>query len=115
MINYLLLIIKTIFSLIFILGLIILTFKFGGGKLQLLQNKKYLKILERISLSKENNILVVKMGTKAFVVSSSHSNIEILREVSEEDLIKLEKSVESPKNDKLMELIKNWRKKGRVE
>ena len=111
MIDYFLLIIKTIFSLIFILGLIILTLKYGGGKLQLLSNKKYLKILERISLSKENSILVVKMGTKCFVVSSSHSNIEILREVSEEDIIELEKSTESDKNHKLMPFIKNWRKK----
>ena len=111
MIDYFLLIIKIIFSLIFILGLIILTFRYGGGKLQLLQNKKYLKILERISLSKENNIMVVKMGTKAFIVSSSHSNIEILREVSEEDLLILEKSLEVPKNDKLMELIKKLKKK----
>lgn len=111
MLDYFYLVIKIIFSLIFILGLIILTFKYGGGKLQSLQNKKYLKILERISLSKENSILVVKMGTKAFVVSSSHSNIEILREVSDEDLITLEKSAEGPQNDKLMELIRNWRKK----
>ena len=115
MIDYFLLTIKVIFSLIFILGLIVLTFKHGGGKLQLLQNKKYLKIIERLSLSKENSILVVKMGTKAFVVSSSHSNIEVLREVSDEDLIKLEKSTESPKNDKLMELIKKLEKKGRVK
>ena len=115
MIDYFILAIKVIFSMIFILGLIILTFKYGGGKLQLLQNKKYLKILERIPLSKENSILVVKMGTNAFVVSSSHSNIEILREVSEEDLIKLEKSIEIPPNDKFLELLKNWRKKGRVE
>lgn len=115
MIDFILLTIRIIFSLIFILGLILLTFKYGGGKLQSFQNKKYLKVLERVSLSKENSILVVKMGTKAFVVSSSHSNIEILREVPEEDLAKLEKSIESPQNDKVMELIKKWRKKGRVE
>ena len=111
MIDYFLLSIKTIFSLIFILGLIILTFKYGGGKLQVLQNKSHLKILERISLSKENSLLVVKMGTKAFVISSSHSNIEILSEVSEEDLINIEKSNESPKTDKLVEFIKKLKKK----
>jgi len=109
--DYFILIIKLIFSLIFILGLIILTFKYGGGKLQLLSNKKYLKILERISLSKENSILVVKMGTKAFVISSSNSNIKILNEVSEEDLLSLEKSIESPQNYKFMEFIKNLKKK----
>jgi flagellar protein FliO/FliZ len=111
MIDYLLLIIKVVFSLIFILGLIILTFKYGGGKLQLLQNKRYLKILERISLSKENSLLVVKMGAKAFVISSSHSNIQILNEVSEEELINLEKLNETPQNDKVMEFIKKLKKK----
>jgi len=115
MIDFIFLTIKVIFSLIFILGLILLTLKYGGGKLQSFQNKKYLKVLERISLSKENSVLVVKMGEKAFVVSSSHSNVEILREVSEEELINLEKSMESPQNEKVMELIKKWTKKGRVE
>ena len=115
MIDFFILIIRIIFSTIFILGLIILTFKYGGGKLQSLQNKKYLKILERVSISKENNILVVKMGTKCFVVSSSHSNIEILREVPEEDLAKLEKSIESPQNNNIIEFIKILLKKGRVE
>ena len=115
MIDFFILIIRIIFSTIFILGLIILTFKYGGGKLQSIQNKKYLKILERVSISKENSILVVKMGTKCFVVSSSHNNIEILREVPEEDLINLEKTIESPQNTSIIEFIKKWRNKGRVE
>jgi len=115
MIDYFILIIRIIFSTVFILGLIVLTFKYGGGKLQSLQSKKYLKILERVSISKENNILVVKMGAKCFVVSSCHSSIEILREVPEEDLIILEKSLESPQNTNILELVKKWIKKGRVE
>lgn len=115
MLDYLFLIIKTIFALVFILALIILTLKYGGGKLQLLSNKKYLKILERISLSKDNNILVVKMGNKGYVVSSSSNNIEILKEVSEEDLKNLEKSMESPQNDKFQEIIKKLEKKGRLK
>ena len=110
MIDTFLLLVRVICALVFILGLIYLTFKFGGGKLQLLQNKRYLKILERVPVSKDNNLLVVKMGTKAFVVASSQNKIEILREVPEEELDKIQVSIEAPKNDKLSSILKNWRK-----
>jgi flagellar protein FliO/FliZ len=111
MIDYFTFFIKIIVSLVFILCLILLAFKYGGGKLQLLQNRKYLKIIEKVSLSKENSILVMKMGSKAYVVASSQNKIDILREVPEEELKNLEDITPIPKNDKLLDLIKNWRKK----
>ena len=115
MIDYFILAVKVVFSLVFVLCLIYLSFKYGGGKLQSLQNTRYLKVLERVPLSKENNILVVKMGNQGFVLSSSQSKIEIIKEISEEDLLGIENAKMFTKNKTVSNVLKNWREKGRLK
>jgi len=115
MIDYFVLTIKVIFSLIFVVCLIYLSFKYGGGKLQSLQNTRYLKVLERVPLSKENNILVVKMGNQGYVLSSSQSKVEIIKEISEEDLVGIENTKMFTTNNKVSDILKNWRNKGRLK
>ncbi len=115
MIDYFILTIKVVFSLVFVLCLIYLSFKYGGGKLQSLQNARYLQVLERVPLSKENNILVVKMGSQGYVLSSSQSKIEIIKEITEEDLLGIENSKMFTQNRTVSDILKNWRKKGRLK
>ncbi|MBM7869406.1 flagellar protein FliO/FliZ [Clostridium pascui] len=91
--------------------LIYISIKYGGGKLQNLQNGRYMKILDRLSLSKENNILVVKIGEKAYVVSSVQGKIEILFEVPSEDIIKIESSREIPEYHSIKDLINKLKSK----
>ncbi len=50
---------KTIFALALVLLLLYLSLKLGGEKLQKFQNGKYIKVLERVPLSKENFVCVV--------------------------------------------------------
>ncbi|MPN02591.1 hypothetical protein SDC9_149807 [bioreactor metagenome] len=102
---------KIIVVLPFVLMLIYISIKYGGGKLQDLQKGKYMKVLDRLSLSKENNILVVKIGEKAYVVSSVQGKIEILFEVPSEDIIKIECSKEIPEYRNIKDLINKLKSK----
>lgn len=118
--NLFLEIIKVILSLSFVIFLLLLVLKLGEGKLKTSQNKKYVKILDKTSLSKESSIVVTKMGEKAYVLSVTPNNISILKELSNEELlnienIKLDKEKSNSENyDKLIKIFKDKLKiKGR--
>lgn len=100
------LILKIILFLPLILFLLYLSLKYGGNKLQKLQDGKYMKILDRITLSKDNSILVVKIGEKAYAISSSSKNIEILFEIPKEEIIIIENSKEIPQYEDMKDLFK---------
>ena len=102
---------KIIIFIPFIVLLIYLSLKYGGGKLQSMQSGKYIKIYERVTLSKENSILIVKIGDKGYVLASSQGKIEILNEVSEEDLIKIQISKQVPEFASLKEFYKKMKTK----
>lgn len=88
-----------------ILFLFILVAKYGGNKLQNLQNGRYIKIMERVGLSKENGLMVVKIGEKGYVLSSSSGKVEILLQISDEDMEKIESSNKLPQYDSLKTVI----------
>lgn len=89
-------ILKTGIALVFILMLIYVSMKYGGNKLQDIQKGKYIKIIERSSISKENSLVVVKMGQKAYVMASTNGKIEIISELSEEEILEIEASKALP-------------------
>lgn len=89
-------ILRTVMALVFILILIYVSMKYGGGKLQDIQKGKYIKVLERASISKENSLLVIKIGQKGYVMASSSGKIEIISELSKEELIEVEASKALP-------------------
>jgi len=69
----------------FVIALILIFGKMGS-KFNLNTNNKYMKILERLPISKDNTLLVVKVGEKGFLMSSSTGKIEILREIDGAEL-----------------------------
>lgn len=83
---------KILIFLPFILLLIYTSLKMGGDKLQNIQNGRYMKILDRLPLSKDNAMLAVKIGDKGYIVSSSNGKVEILFPLEEDELKKLESS-----------------------
>lgn len=89
-----------------ILLLLYISLKYGGIKLQKLQNGKYMKIIDRIALSKDNSILVVKIGEKAYAISSNSNKIEILFELPKEEIVIIENSKEIPQYEDMKELFK---------
>lgn len=97
---------KIVIFLPFILFILYLSLRYGGNKLQKLQNGRYMKVLDRISLSKENSIIVVKIGEKAFAISSTSKEINILFELPESEINRIENIKELPQYDDMKELFK---------
>lgn len=100
------LILRILFVLPFILVMMYLSLKYGGTKLQKLQDGKYMKILDRVALSKENSVVVVKIGGKAYAVSSSSREIRILFELPPEEITDIENSKEIPQLEDMKKLFK---------
>jgi len=100
------LIFKIIIFLPFTLLLLYLSLRYGGSKLRKLQDGRYMKVLDRIALSKENSIVVVKIGDKAYAVSSSSKEINILFELPNEEILHIENTKELPQYDDMKELFK---------
>ncbi|MBU3142298.1 flagellar biosynthetic protein FliO [Clostridium sp. CF012] len=115
--EFLMLLIKILLFLPFILLILYLSLKYGGDKLQKLQDGRYMKVLDRIALSKENSILVVKIGEKAYAVSSSSKEINILFEVPQEEIITIQNAKEIPQYKDMKELFKKHilKKEGKDE
>lgn len=86
------LILKLIFALAVVLGLMYLTFKLSGDKLNKMNNGKHIKVLERTQISRDSSIAVVKVGTKGYVLSISNSKVEKLDELSNEDILLIEEN-----------------------
>lgn len=81
---------KLLFSLTIVLGLMYITFKLASTKVDEINKNKYIKVLERTQISKESSILVVKIGDKGYIMSTSQGKTEKLDEISSEELLKIE-------------------------
>ena len=97
---------KIIIFLPFIIFILYLSLRYGGNKLQKLQNGKYMKVIDRVALTKENSIIVVKIGEKAYAVSSSSKEINILFELPESEISRIENIKELPQYDDMKDLFK---------
>ncbi|WP_102400919.1 flagellar biosynthetic protein FliO [Haloimpatiens massiliensis] len=109
--EFFMMIIKLICFFPFILLSIYLVLKYGGSKIGNMQNGKYIKIFERVQLSKDNSILVVKIGQKGYVISNTNKGIEILMPVSEEELLEIEKGKKIPQYKDLKEFYGRFKKR----
>ncbi len=83
-------ILKIVVFLPCVIILIYLSLKLGGSKLQNMQSGNYMKIIERVQISKENALIIVKIGEKAYIMSSSPKGIKTLEEITKEELRSIE-------------------------
>ena len=88
------------------LGLIFLSFKLMGTKLNAINNNKYIKVIERVQVTKENTILIVKIGKKGYVMTSTAGHMEKLSELSEEEI----NIIEEDKKKAAEEITENYNK-----
>lgn len=84
------LLLKLIFALAFVLGIMYLTFKLSGDKLSKINNNKYIKVLEKSQISREASIAVVKVGSKGYILSISSNKVEKLDDLSKEEIFIIE-------------------------
>lgn len=99
-------ILKTLLALFCVVLLVYISLKYGGAKFQSAQKGKFIRILERSQLSKENMLLVVKMGERVCVVSSTSGRIEIVHELSQEEISELKDRETIPQYKNLKDFYK---------
>jgi flagellar protein FliO/FliZ len=98
--------IQLILALGVTLGLIFLTFKLMGTKVNSINNSKYIKVIERVQVSKENTVLVVKIGKKGYVMTSTTGHMGKLSELSEDEI----NLIEEEKKKAAEEMTENYKK-----
>lgn len=99
-------IMKLLVVLAITLGLMFVSFKLMGTKLDSINNNKYIKIIERVQVTKDNFIFVVKIGNKGYVLTSTSGHMERLSELSEEEI----KQIEEEKKKTAEEITENYNK-----
>lgn len=104
--DFIFLLFKLIFALAVVLGLMYLSFKLSNNKISQFNEGKYIKVLERNQISKDTAIVVVKIGKKGYVLSTSNNFTNKIDEISEEEtfLLEEEKRLEKEKVSKQYEI-----------
>jgi len=109
--------VKLILALGVTLGLMFLSFKLMGTKLSAINNNKYVKVIDRVQVAKENFILIVKIGKKGYVMTSTAGHMEKLSELSEEEINIIEEDkkkaaeeISESYNELILKLRKNFSK-----
>ena len=85
-----LMIIKLIISLVVILGLIFILFKVSNNKINYINESKYINVIDRVQIAKDSYILIVKIGKRGYIMSSSGGKTEKLEALSEEEIINIQ-------------------------
>lgn len=83
---------KMIVALVITLGLMFLTFKVMGTKVNNINDGKYVKIIERVQVGKESSILVIKVGKKGYVLTNTSEHMEKLSELTEDEVTYIEEN-----------------------
>ncbi|WP_017211340.1 FliO/MopB family protein [Clostridium beijerinckii] len=83
-------IVQLILALGVTLGLIFLSFKLANSKFNVINNNKYIKVIERVQVTKDNSILIVKIGEKGYIMTSTAGHMEKLSELSREEIDNIE-------------------------
>lgn len=72
-----------------------------------------MRIVERLTISKDNSLLIVKIRGKFYLVTSTHGKIEIVEEVEGEDYKEIE-MIKLKNTTELKQVLKDkylkWRK-----
>lgn len=69
-----------------VLILIVISLKLSKSSVDKLSSGSYVKIIEKINISKDTSIYVIKMGSTGCVAVVSPGNTEIIKELDEEEL-----------------------------
>lgn len=95
---------KLVFALIFVIGLLFIVAKTSFGKINSINDKKYIKVLERVQISKDTYICIVKIGKKAHVITVSSGGMEKIQELSPEEVFEVEKA----KKEEFLQMEQNY-------
>lgn len=88
-------IIKIFSVIIFLLSLIFLSLKID--KFYNIRKIKHTQVLDIIRLNKNNSIVTLKIGEEGVLLGVSPSNINKIKDIKREDILKIEKELEKNK------------------
>lgn len=103
--TYIVLTVKLVIFTLAIILLLVGFLKLTDGKLKDLSKGKYIKIIEKTPLSKTNNIYLLKLGDEGAVIVTNDKGATVLRELSVEEIEKIEKS----KEENYLEMNKKYK------
>lgn len=102
--EFIYMIIKLVFALMVVIGLLLIVTKTSFGKINSINDKKYIKVLERVQISKDTYICIIKIGKNGHVISLSSGNVEKIQELSPEEVVEIEKA----KKDQIQDMEKKY-------
>lgn len=114
MTDFLFEIIKVVITLVAILLMIYLLAKIGNKATDSSGRSKQIKVLEKVQISKENSIMIVKISQKGYVISSNPKKVEILSEISQEEIENIEEEQKKYREEmmnKYSDVASNLKKK----
>ena len=85
--------VKVLTILISFLGILLLAYittRFAGNKFAIYGYGQYIKIIDRIFLGRDKWICLIQIGKNYYIVGSSSHNMELIGQISEEDLVPLD-------------------------
>lgn len=85
--------------IILMIGVIAIAYKMNGMNLQNVGMDRYAKILEKVGISKDTYLIVLKTGDDGCVLLVSNNNIERIKDLTPEDIKEIEGK--RPKNNVL--------------
>lgn len=93
--------IKIIGTLIVFILLMLLALRLNEGKLKEINGRKMVRVVERTQLSKDVSLQIIKISGKGYIMSVSSSKAELIKELSEEEIkeIEISKQIEIQKNN----------------
>lgn len=77
---------KIVLALVVILLLMLVTAKISSNKFNNVSTKKSIKVLEKIQISKDTSIFVLKVLNKGYIVSISPNNTTLIDELTNEEV-----------------------------
>lgn len=75
-----------------VIFLIVISLKMSQKTLGGSYNNKYIRMIEVLNISKNNSIIVLKIGESGCVISSTPSGVEKIKDLSEEEILNIEKN-----------------------
>lgn len=108
--DFFIMFIKMIVALIVVLGLLLLISKGASNKLNIRGNERYMKVVDRLQISKDSSLIIVKIGDKGVVLFTSNKGVEKLYEIPKEEIEKIQEDKKRALEDmsnKYNNLLKN--------
>lgn len=82
---------KLVAAMFILIGVMIAALKYGKKGLDTSSKNRYIKVIDRVQVSKDSYIVIIKMGNEGMVLLNAPSHTEKLKVLTNEEIEKIEK------------------------